>query len=121
MPRPGQVLGLVGTNGIGKSTALKVGREGWMGGQRMRGVECTGNAGDRRSTAHRIAADICPMWRKGLGRLDTAAEEEGRALMGGIRNLAGGCGRRGQQGGQGQAAGDLKGACSTPQQHLQQG
>jgi ATP-binding cassette subfamily E protein 1 len=24
MPRPGQVLGLVGTNGIGKSTALKI-------------------------------------------------------------------------------------------------
>lgn len=24
MPRPNQVLGLVGTNGIGKSTALKV-------------------------------------------------------------------------------------------------
>lgn len=24
MPRPGQVLGLVGTNGIGKSTAVKV-------------------------------------------------------------------------------------------------
>ena len=24
MPRPGQVLGLVGTNGIGKTTALKV-------------------------------------------------------------------------------------------------
>lgn len=24
MPRPGQVLGLVGTNGIGKSTAIKV-------------------------------------------------------------------------------------------------
>lgn len=23
-PRPGQVLGLVGTNGIGKSTALKI-------------------------------------------------------------------------------------------------
>lgn len=24
MPRPGQVLGLVGSNGIGKSTALKI-------------------------------------------------------------------------------------------------
>lgn len=24
VPRPGQVLGLVGTNGIGKSTALKI-------------------------------------------------------------------------------------------------
>jgi len=24
MPRPGQVLGLVGTNGIGKSTAIKI-------------------------------------------------------------------------------------------------
>lgn len=24
MPRPGQVLGLVGTNGIGKSTALQI-------------------------------------------------------------------------------------------------
>lgn len=31
-PRPAQVLGLVGTNGIGKSTALKImaGKRAWM-------------------------------------------------------------------------------------------
>lgn len=37
MPRPGQVLGLVGTNGIGKSTALKILAGGWAGGQAVGG------------------------------------------------------------------------------------